>query len=81
MPIKTSKDLLKKIRSLDDIQLNKSYRRDYVARLKDDIRMAKARNKVGIRGFTKARIRSMESHLRNLDKQYPFIGKIKVEVG
>ena len=81
MGIKTSSDLLKTIRSLDDIQLNKQYRKEYIAGLKEDLRMARARNKVGIRGFTKAYIRSLEVCLRNIDKDYPFLGKIKVSVG
>jgi len=79
MAIKTDKDLLKFIRSLDNVQLNKHYRREYLKRLKEDIRVSKQRNKFGVRGYTKARIQRLESKLKNFDKRYPFIKKIDVD--
>jgi len=71
--IKTNKDLLKYIRSLDNIQLNKEYRNKYIRSLKAEIKDDTFK-------YSNIDIKHMKYLLRDLDKKWPYIEKIKVEI-
>lgn len=81
MAIKNSKDLLEFIRGSSNIQLNKYYRKIYLDGLKEDLKLAKAKLKAGIlMGVHRKSIAHLERAIKDIDKNYPYLKKIKVEV-